>query len=212
MSIFGTALLAAYSIDSWRREYRAKKQSELAEETLTLFYEVQDIIPVIRSFGGFEGEGTTRTVRPGETDEQREARNRAYVLIERYQKHRELLSKIHSMRYRFMAQFGKDAAKPFDDLHRLLRDLLSSARRLADLWTTDLNAYSHEQRERHFQRREQWESIFWEESGDDEINRRLQSIIEEIEKTCRNVITAKGTIFSFLNYPLEFIAKRFRKS
>jgi len=111
-----------------------------------------------------------------------------------------------------MAQFGKDAAKPFDDLHRLLRDLLSSARRLADLWTTDLNAYSHEQRERHFQRREQWESIFWEESGDDEINRRLQSIIEEIEKTCRNVITAKGTIFSFLNYPLEFIAKRFRKS
>jgi hypothetical protein len=31
--------VAIYSIDSWRREFQGKRQIELAEETLAMFYE-----------------------------------------------------------------------------------------------------------------------------------------------------------------------------
>jgi len=36
--------VAIYGIDSWRREHKGKRQLELAEETLALFYEARDVI------------------------------------------------------------------------------------------------------------------------------------------------------------------------
>ena len=37
LSILGAALAAIYGVESWRRESRAKKKTELAEETLNPF-------------------------------------------------------------------------------------------------------------------------------------------------------------------------------
>ena len=46
--------VAIYGIDSWRREHTGKRQIELAEDALALFYEAADAIQNIRhpaSFG-----------------------------------------------------------------------------------------------------------------------------------------------------------------
>ena len=59
---------AIYGIDSWRREYRGKRQIELAEDTLALFYQAQDIINWIRYPLSSADEGKSREVIDEETE------------------------------------------------------------------------------------------------------------------------------------------------
>lgn len=103
------------------------------------------------------------------------------------------------MRYRFMAQIGKDKAKPFDDLRDITNEIIISARMLARLWARD-HFRTDEQRQQHEQNMDKYEAVFWEGLEDDDpINPKLIKIIEEIEKTCREVISGKGTLYSFIN-------------
>ena len=60
ISIIIASWTAVYGIDQWRREYRGKRQAELAEEVLSLFYEAQDAVRHIRNPFGFGGEGASR--------------------------------------------------------------------------------------------------------------------------------------------------------
>jgi hypothetical protein len=111
---------AIYGINSWRRELKGKKRYELAEETLALFYKAKDIIHAIRSPFGNVDEGKTRTPAPNENPELKMARDQAYVLWERYLRHEETFNNIQALRYRFLAIFGRDAAKPFDYLNAIV--------------------------------------------------------------------------------------------
>lgn len=53
--------ISAYiGISSWRKEIKQRKEYDLAEEVLALFYEAKDIISFIRSPFGWSGEGKTR--------------------------------------------------------------------------------------------------------------------------------------------------------
>lgn len=101
---------------------------ELAEEVLSLFYQARDVIREIRSPFGYGGEGSTRKSSPTESPEEKAALDNAYVAIERYSKHKELFSKIYAVRYRFMAQFGTDKVKPFDDLNRVINQIIMASR------------------------------------------------------------------------------------
>ena len=60
ISIIIASGVAIYGINSWRREIKWKRKYELAEETLSLFYEVQDAISIIRSPFVSVSEGKTR--------------------------------------------------------------------------------------------------------------------------------------------------------
>ena len=48
ISIFVAVWVAIYGIDSWRREHTGKRQIELAEDSLVLFYEASDAIKHMR--------------------------------------------------------------------------------------------------------------------------------------------------------------------
>jgi hypothetical protein len=60
ISIIIASTVAIYGINSWRRETKWKRKYELAEETLSLFYEVQDVISIIRSPFSRNEEGKKR--------------------------------------------------------------------------------------------------------------------------------------------------------
>jgi hypothetical protein len=115
---------AIFGINAWRREFRGKRQIELAEETLALFYEARDAITHIRSPGAWATEGQTRKAGAEEIEEEKRLRDIAFVAVERYQKYQELFNKLHAMRYRFMAQFGAENGKPFDDLRAQVNSIL----------------------------------------------------------------------------------------
>ena len=120
--------VAIYGIDSWRREHTGKRQIELAEETLTLFYESRDIISYIRNPGSYESETKEIKKHEHESDSQFSARKTANIATLRYNKNTEFFNKIHAMRYRFMAVFGEEKAKPFEELNEVVNQILLSAR------------------------------------------------------------------------------------
>ena len=194
--------VAIYGIDSWRREHRGRRQIELAEETLALFYEAGDAIRHIRHPASYSSE--TESIEKGEHESKTsyEARKNASVMFKRYNDHQELFNRLHAMRYRFMAQIGKDKAKPFDDLRRIVSEIIVSARMLARLWARE-NFRIEQQWEQHQRSVEKHEAVFWEGlQEEDPINPRLDKIVDDIEKTCREVISGKGTLHGILNRPV----------
>lgn len=199
-SVILASLFAIYGIDAWRREFVGKRRIELAEEVLALFYQARDIIGSIRSSFGYVGEGETRKPGPNEKPEHKEALDSAYVLIERYNRHTEVFSRIHALRYRFMAQFGTDASTPFDDLNRVINELILSAQRKARLSTVpEWSLQSEAAMEKHHQEFLEIDRVYYDGSKDDPIAPRVKKIVDDIERTCRSIIESRGTLFALIN-------------
>jgi hypothetical protein len=200
ISLFIGIWVAIYGIDSWRREHRGRRQVDLAEETLALFYEAKDAIAHMRSPIGYSNETDDVEKGKDESEASYGARKSASVVFKRYDQHVEVFNKIHAMRYRFMAQFGADRSRPFDELHKVVREILVAARMLANLWARD-HFRNEEAIEKHHESVQKYEKIFWDSYGDeDPINPRLNEIISSIEKSCREIIEAKSTLYSILDW------------
>lgn len=200
IAIIIASVTAIYGISAWKREFRGKHQIELAEEALALFYEAREVITSARSPGGFGYEGRTRESQAEETPAEKKARDAAYVIIERFQPHEELFSKLHAMRYRFMAQFGLGSAKPFDELRKIRNQIFSAARRLARLWAKDVSHFDEKRQEAHYEKTQKYQSIFWDSYDEvaDPINPCLDKVVSEIEAICRPVIMDKESVFAGL--------------
>ena len=180
--------IAVYNVNSWRREHIGKRKIELAEDTLTLFYKAVDVIHYLRSPGSFASETEDIKQMNGESENVYQARKNAGVLLKRYNEHQELFSRIHAMRYRFMVQIGKEEAKSFDELRKITIELISSARRLSRLWARS-HFRTEEQRNKHQQDVEKYESVFWEGLPEnDPINPRVTKVLLDIERICHKII------------------------
>lgn len=197
--------VAVYNIDAWRREHQGKRQAELAEEVLALFYEAIDIISIVRSPGSWEGEVSTLTQRDRETDVQFRARRSAYVVFKRFSDHEATLSKLHALRFRFMAVFGRPASKPFDDFQKVRREITLAGAMLSHLWARRAEGHfrTEEQASENEASIARHEKVFWEMlPEDDPIKPKLDEIASGIEKVCRSVIEAHGTLYSLINKKL----------
>lgn len=194
--------VAIYGLDSWRREHTGKRQMELAEDTLALFYEARDAISHIRHPMSYSTETDDVEKTDGETEQQWQARKNASVVFKRYNAYQELFGKLRAMRYRFMAQFGQEAAKPFDELQSIVSKIIVSARMLARLWARD-HFPTEERWQKHLDSIEKNEAIFWEGvAEDDPILPKLDSVIADIEKTCSGIIRGDRSLATVLNRPL----------
>lgn len=170
-AVIVASLCVVYGIGSWRREMKERKEYEIAEEVLALFYEANDRIRAIRSPFGFIGEGQSRKPEPNETPEQKIIRDRAYVVFERYKNNQEVFNRLHALRYRFIVIFGKDKAMPFNNLRKILSKILSAADILSNGWE------------------KKYEDIIWEKyPGSDSISNEVDKTISEIENICENTI------------------------
>jgi len=206
ISLTVAAWAAIYGISAWRREFVGKKRIELAEEVLVRFYEARDVIRIIRNPFSQVGEGSSRQAAEHETAEEKQIFDNAYVVFERYERHREVFSQLQSLRYRFMAQFGADAVQPFDDLSRILNDIFISARMLTHYWRDQGRRpwRNDEQFQKHLAEMFQHEAVFWEKSKDDDINRRVDEAVSKAEEICGGVIRQepKRGFFSLMPFKL----------
>jgi hypothetical protein len=180
-----------YGINAWRREYAGKRKLELAEEVLALFYEARDAIRFIRNPFGYVGEGSSREAAANESPEEKRINDQANVVFERYSQRKELFNKINSMRYRYMAQFGKDSAKPFDNLNGIISDIFGAAQMLAYYWKRQGSRQwkNEEERQQHLEEMHKSEAVFWQMTpAKDEITPRLEAVISEIEAQSAKII------------------------
>ena len=199
LSILIGTWVAIYGINSWRREHTGKRRLELAEDALVLFYEARDAVRHVRSPFSWSSETEDIQRLENETDKCWQARKKASVVFKRYNDHQELFSKLHAMRYRFMARFGKKEAEPFEEIRKITNEVIVSARMLATLWSEDF-FLDNQQRERHFKTVQKHQAVFWEGSQkDDPINPRLDALIDKMEKTCNAIISGSDALCGVFN-------------
>lgn len=188
---------AIWGVSAWRREFKGKRDIELAENVLESFYRVKDAIKAIRCPGTYSSEEKWRVPAPRETPEQEKARNQAHVVFKRIQDHGAIFDQLYALRFRFMARFGRERAKAFDEMKRVIDEIWISAGCLAELWAVRLckGGQISEATERQIERHE---AVIWSMSEKDQIGSRVAKIIENIDVVCRPIIEGRRSWFSRL--------------
>jgi hypothetical protein len=155
------------------------RRAELAEQMLADFHRAVDIIKAARSPLRFAGEGETRPKAPGESPGRSTRLNGYYTVTERLSKWNEFFSELFSVqRYRVVAVFGKDAARPFDELLWVINDVHIVVGILLDLDGPD--GYLPTNQRRDFEAR-----IGWGDPNRDPISPRLDAILKRAEEIFR---------------------------
>jgi hypothetical protein len=170
------------TLDYLSANYQRKQR--IAGEILTAFYEVQRMMPAIRSPGSWEGEGASRPRMEGEAVELAKTRDGYYVTLARIDKNRATLARFLSMQFNAMAELGLDAGKPFEDFNQLLSRISTSASML--IRTAGA--------ERPPPQTEKWHADIWEGYGDaeDKVQIEFDRIAKAIEAICRPSLSAKA--------------------
>lgn len=191
--------MAIYGIDSWRREHIGKKRADTAEEALAIMYEASDAIEYIRHPISFNNESGDIERSEKEGDAEWQARSNANVAFVRYQKYQELFNKLHAMRYRFMAQFGKEKSLPLSEIHKVVNEVLAAANTLSRIWPRAHFA-TDEQWEKHYKQIEKYEAKFWSTlSDDDELANRVRKAVLDMETVVESEISGEGSLHSIIN-------------
>ena len=182
ISLIIASITAIIGISAWRRELKGKKEYDLAEEALYLFYESRDRIRIIRNLFSLAVGVKTENVFPGKT--QRD------LLMDIYNKHHEVFNKLHTLRYRFMVLFGADKVKPFDDIRSIINDLFYATERLPSYWDWEKDELKREEGAKKCQEKvHELESILFKTSEEnDPLETRLNNIISNIEEICGKVL------------------------
>jgi hypothetical protein len=197
IGVIAASIVAIVGVSAWKREFKGKRDMELAEDVLCLFYRAQSAITSIRYPVGYLEEGQIRKPDANETAEVKQARDRAYGVFKRIQDHGEVFAQLHTLRFRFMVRFGRDSAKSFDEMKRIVSEIWVSAQSLAQLWADQLrrgentSQGTEEQTKKH-------EAVIWSMGDEDQIEPRVTGIIEQMEAVCRPLIEGQSSWLSQL--------------
>tara|TARA_B100000686_G_scaffold271064_1_gene287627 strand:+ start:3148 stop:3837 length:690 start_codon:yes stop_codon:yes gene_type:complete len=211
IAILLAALTFTAGASSWRREFIGKRRIELAESVLAKFYEAEDAIKQIRSPISFAGEGNTRKQEEKELKEESLFLDRAYIVIERYQKKIMVFSQIKSMRYQVKSVFGPTAIVPFNELDTIISEIFSASHMLGShYWPRQGRVkMKPEDFKKHLHEMQKNEEIFWI-TDKDTISPRVQKTIAKIEDILQvafippnDLVT--GTLDDIRNYIGVFI-------
>ncbi|APD07981.1 hypothetical protein UJ101_02482 [Flavobacteriaceae bacterium UJ101] len=190
ISVIIVSIVAIFGINSWRRETKWKRKYQLAEDTLSLFYEVKDSISIIRNPFSYTTEGNTRKKKENESIEETERLNRAYIILERFNDNKEPFYKLRTIKYRFITVFGKEYEKCFSDIDKIMNEIITASHFLGTRYWKDQGRkkFTEEEFEKHLERMHKYESCIWENYENDEINKQLNQIITQIEKVCFSIL------------------------
>jgi hypothetical protein len=188
LSVLVASCAAVWGMTGWRREFRGKREIELAEDVLCLVYRAEWAIEAVRFPAWDQREGQAREIPADETPEEKEARDRANVVFKRIRDNSDTFAELHTLRFRFMASFDRDKAKPFDELRGIVNEIWVAAEELAQLWERELTGHAVNEDDVTFFRK-----IIWSHGREDEIKGRLQEAVQCIEAMCRPIIEGQAS-------------------
>jgi len=188
-------------IDAWRREFVGKRRIALAEETLEAFFTIRDAIAFIRNPWSNTDAGISRKRREYETEEETELLNRAYIVYERYQAKEEVFARFATLKYRFMAAFGKDTEDIFTRTQKTLNRIFVAAQMLGThYWQRQGRVQmSDEEFKKHLDEMHREEEVFWDlNKANDEIRTNLNGILSDLEKVTAPAFQSESTLYRLM--------------
>lgn len=178
------AATSAYKgLEKWRSETLGKRKAELAAAALASMYQMEEIFRSAREpFVLVHEMGK----KPGIPDEIAEDANFApeFRLFE----HNEFFSRFRAQKHEFAAIFGREAAKPFDEMWRVRIDINHAVHSM--LTSKDLR------RSNNPDDKQLWNEFYrtafrHHDEKQDAIIKRIRTQIEVMESVCRPAIDAK---------------------
>ncbi len=169
-----------YKIDQslliWRRRF------ELAEQILISVYECRDALIWARGRGIFEGEGKTRKAIEDETPDIKNARDSAYVPIERLERHSTAFARLQTILDSVIAHFGVETAQHIKDIFAIRNGIVMASSMLIKNaeWGSDADARIS---------LHVFRDDIWGERGDDS-NLKLHAAVERLEERLRPILSA----------------------
>ena len=200
VSIFSACWAIIAGIGAWKREFIGKRKIELAEQVLAKFFEVKDAFLFIRNPFSSVSEGSSRQRAECESPEDSRILDRGYIVVERYKERESVFSEFSSLKYRFMAAFGKDTESIFTDTFREVNSIFVSAGQLSRVYwrQRSQSGLSAEQIEDHIKRMRRHEAIFWDtmDDTDDVIRLKLQSVQDRLEKAVMPAFEEPSSLYA----------------
>ena len=127
-ALVGVAL-ALYGVRRWKREYRFKRDAELLEDALVLFFQAEHAIAYLRNGIIFKHELVNFEFPSEMKDSLCEHRYQyTYVIGKRFDERQEVFNKLYAIELRFRARFGDDSTAEFAAMKELVTKLLFGAR------------------------------------------------------------------------------------
>lgn len=220
VAIISASWAVISGVGAWRREFVGRRRIELAEATLASFFAVRDSIRQIRNPFSRVGEGSSRKKGDNESFEEAEMLDRGYVVVERYQKHESTFIEFMKLKYRFMATFGQETGRIFEDVGGSLNSIFVSARMLSrHYWLRQGRVeMGQEDLKKHLDEMHRHERNFWDYQDDnDDIRQKLAQAEERFvritEPSFRQYARATkslwGQFFGFLKNKLATKIKIF---
>jgi hypothetical protein len=177
-----TTCFAWKALDKWRTEALGKRRLELAEDVLSGFYQVREIIqdaraPLVLAGEMVREEGLSDAV----------AGSPYYAPMRRLSRSFDKIADLRAKRHRFAAMFGTKATSPWDEIEQVLREIQAASDALLDLrgehvGHNDPNAQFYIEQRRVLARR----------TENDPITPRLDAAVAGIERHCIPTLTRRS--------------------
>ncbi len=165
-------------LTKWRAETIGKRRTELAEMVLADFYRFEDVMRTVRSPLPLGDYGTPEM----QVELQK-------IPGQRLSENSEFLSQMRVRKHAFAALFGKQAAFPFDEAHKLVE--LIDATHVTMSTFLEMRSNEDPSKRAQFQA---WEDVifFRPDVTTDAVAQRIRRAVDEIEQTCRPEIEARA--------------------
>jgi hypothetical protein len=174
--------IAASGLNAWKRETTGKRDIELCQKVIEMFYEAEQRMSTLRSPLYYAGEGSERQREDGEGQEETDRRNRVFAPLARLNKQLEFWAEFFSYQFRMRALFGETAVTPFD----LVSQALSHFRAAA---ITRYEGLRDSQSGLDVETRRGLERTI-STIGPDDIGKQMTKAIEEMEAICIPIVRA----------------------
>jgi hypothetical protein len=194
VAVIIAAIIALHGINSWRREIRWKKKYELIEDTLVLFYEADEKIKILRFPGSWGNEGNTRKKSGSEAPEETQSLNQKYVIYERWEKDKDVFNKLQTIKFRFIAIFGKDFLQPFEEVQKILNEIFFANYKLNNrYWLNQRETDIENPRfKAQLEKITEYETKVWDSLNDnDDIRIRIKEATKKIEVLYNKILGRK---------------------
>ncbi|RWF67306.1 hypothetical protein [Mesorhizobium sp.] len=124
----GGTYIAFAGLHAWKREMKGRRDIELCQHVIALFYEAEEKVRELRSPMSYPSiESADRPKHDHESEGEARVRDTHYVPIARWKSQKDFWKDFFSYKFRMRALFGSSASRPFEKVDEALRTFTASA-------------------------------------------------------------------------------------
>ncbi|MER8938079.1 hypothetical protein NKH82_01055 [Mesorhizobium sp. M0915] len=161
-----------------------KRDIELCQKVIEIFYEAEHKMNVLRSPMSYSQEGEGRAKEEGETERETDRRNHLFVPLARFNSQSEFWSEFFSYRFRMRALFGDSASDAFRPVDEAVRTFRATA-------ATRYQALFRDERGLNPETSRSFDNKIWAGTSDpDVIADKMKEAIAAMEAMCIPIVRA----------------------